>query len=401
MKFTRILQLFFFLILCAGNALAQESACATKPTEEEREKYMAELRLMNSVSSRAYEDNTLKVIMYRLREDDGSGALSDSAFAEEINNLNSFYSGHGICFSLMRIVNIDHSPYLNGAVWSDPDRIDSMKSVIATENPWFADAMTIYVLPPSVWYRGSSYGIPSTALIMTSNSTLGPLKWGTAHIAHEMGHCLGNFHTHDDTDGSRLEIVDRFCPLFPPLPNDQGLWWDCCAGADGLCSTPSDPRLSGMTSYGIAKVNAMTCQYQDTVATDIFGNLFTPDVSNIMSYAPVSCRNSFSWEQENRHHLTLDLNLDFASVQAPLDYTFGDALYNTNYAHIMAKNSITIAPGNAYTVEGDAQIMHEVEGFIDLKPGFEAAPTSTQGYFRARAKNLCENDPDLSYAMSN
>lgn len=388
----------FVSFLVCFTATAQSEHCGTLPTPAERARYAAELDLVKAMPQQrsTYEDNTIKVVMYRIRETDGSGGRSDGEFAEEINNLNSYFTAHDICFSLMRIDNIDNSAYTNEDDWDSIDEADSMTSVIVNAYPWFTDVLTIYVLPPTCWYGGSALGIPSTGLFMTS-STNG--KWGTAHIAHEVSHCLGNFHTHDDSGGAHLELVDRFCPL-GPFFNDQGAWFDCCAGADGLCSTQADPNIGDTTSYGEPRIDAATCTYEDTTWTDFFGNFFTPDVSNIMSYAPISCRNSFSWEQVNRFHLTLDLNLDFSNLQVPANYSFGDALYSSGYANLMAKDSIVIAPGNEYRVEGSAQILHEAEIYIDLRPGFVAAPTATSGIFRARAKDLCQNDTTLTYVLN-
>jgi hypothetical protein len=360
------------------------------PTVKEQKEYTRQLAILEQYAQRNYEDNTFKVVMYRIREDDGSGALSDSAFAEEINNLNTYYHLHDICFSLVRIENIDRSDYLLPN-WGDDNTSDSMKTVIATNYPIYNDAITIYVLPPSLFYRGSAYGIPASALIMTSQAG----KWNTSHIAHEVGHCLGLIHTHETVGNSSIEVVTR--TLAASCINGQGAWQDCNVGGDGLCDTPADFGLSSAT---VTEIDSANCTVS-VDSLDCLGDLYTPNPHYIMSYAPTSCRTIFSGQQVGKMHLTIDLSGIFNSTQAPSDFNFGDAIYTTSYAHFLAKNTITIAPGSTYSVQGDAQIIHDAEGYIDLKPGFTAAPSSVEGYFRARAKNLCENDPDLPYAMTN
>lgn len=373
----------------------QDGHCAYRATEEDRQKIRELEKLAAENPQRIYEDNTIKIAMYRLRHDDGSGALSDSAFAEEINNLNSYYDLHDICFSLVRIENIDNSAYLDAAIWNTNNGPDSLKSAIKSENQAFGDALTIYVLPPEIWYRGSSYGIPSTAVLMSSH----PNRWGRSHIAHELGHCLGNFHTHDDIGGGRLELVTRTFQLFQPLLNGQGAWWDCYQGADGFCDTQADPNLGDTTSWGAPRVDAATCTFQDTALTDFYGDTYHPDTDNIMSYSPMECRQVFSGLQVGRMHLTLDLNLDFSNKQAPNTKQLNGQTIINGHKHVLTKSSITVANNNPYEVLTFGEVIHESQGVITLHPGFRAAPTHPDGFYVARVKDLCNNSTEIDYSM--
>jgi hypothetical protein len=380
----------FALILSAQVTIGQTSACGTTPTKKERALYKSTLDFMRSSSQREFEDNTFKVVMYRLRNDDGSGARSDTEFAEEINLLNSYYSQYGVCFSLTRIVNIDNSAFVQ-LDWFG-DYVNSV-SMLANSFPAFNDAVTIYVLPTALNpnTKGRAFGIPSGAFSMVSSEGW----WGTALSAHEMGHCFGLLHTHETAGGTSFELVTR--DLGASCINGQGAWQDCNVGGDALCDTPADFNLN----FGVQFVDT-TCAYIfDSTIVDCHGNPYNPNPLNIMSYALQTCPNFLSGQQVTKMHLTIDLSGIFNNTQAPPDFNFGDALYSTSYAHFLAKNTITIAPGSAYTVHGDAQIIHDAEGFIDLKPGFTAAPSSVQGLFRARAKNLCDNDTNLPYSMTN
>lgn len=91
-------------------------------------------------------------------------------------------------------------------------------------------------------------------------------------LAHELGHYFGLFHTHGDF--SHDELVDGS---------------NCASEGDYICDTPADPTLSS------SNVNT-SCVYFGTV---IDGNsmLYTPDVSNVMSYSRKYCRNMFSPDQ--------------------------------------------------------------------------------------------------------
>lgn len=383
-----VLIIFFFPYIQPSSA--QTAVCGSIPSEQERRLYKQHLELMSTSGSRIYSDNTIKVVMYRLRDSDGTGARTDSEFAEEINTLNSYYTQHGVCFSLTKIVNIDNTSFVQ-LDWQND--YDNSRNTVVAAYPVFSDAVTIYVLPtaldPST--KGKAFGIPSSAFSMVSSAGW----WNTSLSAHEMGHCFGLFHTHETAGGSSFELVTR--DLGASCINGQGAWQDCNIGGDGLCDTPADFNFNFNSAFYDTACNYIF----DSTIVDCQGNPYNPDPRNIMSYASSACSDFLSGQQVNKMHLTIDLALIFNNTQAPQNYNFGDALYNSSFAHFLAKNSITIAPGNSYTVEGAAQIVHDAEGFIDMKPGFLAAPSSTQGYFRARAKDLCQNATDQPYAMPN
>lgn len=112
---------------------------------------------------------------------------------------------------------------------------------------------------------------------------------GYTTLAHELGHYFGLEHTHRAWQQSLClghECVDRNIEM-PPFCSKNGKI--CEKNGDGLCDTPADPQLNraGMMSG---------CNYVGT-ATDRFGTPYTPDVTNIMSYAKRNCRTSFSLGQ--------------------------------------------------------------------------------------------------------
>lgn len=94
-------------------------------------------------------------------------------------------------------------------------------------------------------------------------------------LPHELGHFFSLLHTHG-TNNEHLttELVDGS---------------NCNTDGDGICDTPADPRLNGLTVNG-------HCTYTGT-ETDAKGNLFMPDTSNIMSYSSKSCRTRFTEQQ--------------------------------------------------------------------------------------------------------
>ena len=115
---------------------------------------------------------------------------------------------------------------------------------------------------------------------------------GVSTLAHEIGHYFGLDHPHRNWDKGkcRQECVSRtrtFEPFSGPVCFKTGKV--CEKNGDALCDTPADPLLSrdGMMSG---------CTYVGT-ATDNYGDSYSPDVANIMSYATRACRTSFSQGQ--------------------------------------------------------------------------------------------------------
>ena len=94
-------------------------------------------------------------------------------------------------------------------------------------------------------------------------------------LAHELGHYFGLLHTHETAKGK--ELVDRS---------------NCRNTGDLLCDTPADPNLYTTT-------DPSTCQYTGA-HTDANKERYTPEVGNLMSYAPERCRQTFSQGQCHR-----------------------------------------------------------------------------------------------------
>jgi PKD repeat protein len=130
-------------------------------------------------------------------------------------------------------------------------------------------------------------------------------------LTHEMGHHLNLLHTHGPVNGT--------------LTNELVSGVNCSSAGDLLCDTPADPELNN------SNVNNVNCLYSvaGTPPTDAQGNLFDPDTSNIMSYAPQACTNTLSDEQYARiyagyhafknYYACPSLNVDFNSEENTID----------------------------------------------------------------------------------
>ncbi|MCB0665405.1 MAG: zinc-dependent metalloprotease, partial [Saprospiraceae bacterium] len=104
-------------------------------------------------------------------------------------------------------------------------------------------------------------------------------------LAHEIGHFFGLLHTHETALGVELVNGDN-----------------CESAGDLLCDTPADPNLAFTGLNG--------CSYTAPF-TDPNGDLYRPDPSNIMSYAPATCRRKFTGEQITTMQFWYDTELSY------------------------------------------------------------------------------------------
>jgi len=104
-------------------------------------------------------------------------------------------------------------------------------------------------------------------------------------LTHEIGHYFGLEHTHRNWNKSkcRQEAVSRTRRYANCLKT--GLI--CEKSGDGLCDTPAEPVLVNLVNSN--------CEFTGTELTDNWGDVYTPDTKNIMSYPTYStCREFFT-----------------------------------------------------------------------------------------------------------
>ncbi|GEM_PF-5723963 len=125
----------------------------------------------------------------------------------------------------------------------------------------------LYVVQNIVNANGYAYIGPSAERIFIERT-----RALTSTLWHEFGHALGLRHTHGFVNGTLTsELVDGS---------------NCTVAGDRICDTPADPQLSS------SNVDA-NCNYTGSLM-DSNGDLFNPDVQNILSYAPGQCRDHYS-----------------------------------------------------------------------------------------------------------
>ncbi len=250
-----------------------------------------------SLSEKAYGTTTFNVPiqLHILRNDAGTGGISEADCLRAFERLNKFYINASIHFYQVDAIN-----YIDETLFYDYNKTQ-MNSLDAAHG--VTNVMNIYVANTVSNSSGSAIcghaQFPGGLdFVMQATSCM---KNGST-LAHEVGHYLGLYHTHSTVFGD--EAVDGS---------------DCSTEGDLLCDTPADPRLSGGSNF-----NSSGCNYYGTV-TDENGQLYDPMVTNVMSYASKECRVDFTEEQYDRILWTLENErtyLDWPTVLIDVDAYF-------------------------------------------------------------------------------
>lgn len=296
--------------------------------------------------------DSVAVSMHIIETVPGAANITLADLEREIEQVNRAFSSAGIAFFICgspRFVRGESSYDFTAG-----DQLNASLYISNTINIYFADEVTASADQALCGYAQFPWrGTPETRYIMMNKSC----ATNGATLAHELGHFYGLLHTHETAYGR--EYVNGA---------------NCGRAGDQLCDTPADPKLN--------EPNMMRgCAYIGEVR-DPLGQAYKPPVSNLMSYAPSTCRRVFSagqaeivraiHENENAYLAsncdfypdfaisTPTVKLDIRSDQdVTLDYTFEHIAIDQEYEVSL---NVTIAE------------TPEEDGFILLKEKVRLTP---------------------------
>jgi len=207
------------------------------------------------------------------------------------------YSEHGIYFTFIGSNYVDDDDLYDFCVNPlDPNALDCIEQgdpggedilpLLNTDQHF--NAIDIYFLGPESGLLGAfAPSIPAKAIVYGAGVA------ETNAISHEMGHCLGLYHTfHGFVHSSGLPCESGPCsePFNPIAPT--------CDCGDFISDTPADP-CSG------CYINN-SCEYvQDPGCALPYYSGYQPPIENFMSYAHSQCRMEFTQGQERRMKFTM------------------------------------------------------------------------------------------------
>ncbi len=273
LKVISVFSLLFTLLfsLHAQNGAEQIMPCHSTLTPEtvtQTDKYAADAAAYTPLKQKT----TIPVTAHLIRRSDGTDGVSEAELTAAIAVVNQAYTDADFEFEIVETNLIDSDDYYTL----------SNNQINAVSNAHHVPNTVNLYLPGSAVYGTS-------ATCGWTKYPWSPVQSGTNHnndyvvinkvclnngstLAHEFGHYLGLYHTHefyDSSDGG--ESTDGS---------------DCLTKGDRICDTPADPMLHNQVNND--------CEYTG----DEIG--YTPDTENIMSYSLASCRQHFSQGQLNR-----------------------------------------------------------------------------------------------------
>lgn len=222
--------------------------------------------ISNEISARSTSSSfCINVYFHIVRNSNETNAFPEPDTDEIIKELNTYFSPHDIYFNKSGKDYIDDSDFLTVAIVGNS--VDP--ALFQTQNN--PNAINFYIVDE--FDRDGLAGAAET--VLATNLAI-KNEWAESIIAvHEVGHCLNLWHTHQAGDNGVEKITRR---------DSEGA--NCDSAGDYLCDTPADPGLS------VDNVDS-NCQYIGETA-------HTPLTNNIMSGAPVFCRDSFTTGQFDR-----------------------------------------------------------------------------------------------------
>jgi hypothetical protein len=344
--------------------------CDTRASDTGYYMRNAEQFLANRLAQRGIDpglDNfsapyNVRVFIRIVRQDNGT--LPGCTMAEALQNFEEMkvqYSPHNICFQLLGIDFIDDTYLNNFNVSANLENV--YPDYIRNNNLDVNGAITIFVHYNYLNNTGSSgraYGIP--------NHFLSVARWAATStdvhsiFGHEMGHCLGLYHTFESNLG--FENVTR---------NSANPCYDCGADGDLCCDTPADYEDSQDNT------SSTTCNYNGS-NVDLCGATYNPSTINIMSYQPWTCISSGSsaitGNQRTRMHATIvnPLGPIFTRV-AEDNLSLSTVSASSNAVRLYsAKNNVATGSGASVSHTGSSQAYYAAGTSITFSPGVTLSP---------------------------
>lgn len=318
---------------------------------------------------------SVRVFFHIIRRSNGTGGQSSAILPNCLNILNNDFNAHNINFingGNDFIDSDDFFGYVDDQTCSGCTDCDFTQLINTRIHE---DAIDIYILPPYVFNGGRASGIPGRALVIGGNATFNGVNSSlpvSQVLSHEMGHCLGLFHTFHGTCTCENRDCNGNTVGCPELVN--GTNGTTCG--DLVSDTPADPIRLFSVSLG------STCTWNNTTMRDANNQLYNPDERLIMAYTYPQCMQLFTNGQGTRMREHLATSSILQSRIIPNDIFIQNETFSSGQTILTANNSITAGRSVTTGSEGDvvvttnSDVAFQAGSVIKLMPGFNAVSGS-------------------------
>jgi len=309
----------------------------------------------------------MKIFVHIIADGNGANvACGDSSILRQLENMQGFYAPHSICFQLlgMDIINDTDLNTHN----ADHEELELLPYMVN-------NTMNIFVhwdlFNDDENLNGIAYGIPNSYLSVSRGAITSITNRST--LAHEMGHCLGLYHTFEVAYGE--EEIPR-----------TGDCKNCGQAGDFLCDTEADPHSDEYDTGDYINTSCIYTDYLTRECGDVYYE-YDMDPHNLMAYGRRSCRDLFTNGQGARMSTTIIsfpiLSDRLSSSSVVLNENANVNISSGTFAH-GAESSITVQ-GNEYVVSGSARGYFNAPA-ITIKPNVRLQP-GADGFCRVYVDN--------------
>lgn len=369
--YTIIISIIFCLSMSA------QTPCGTGPLNLTNAKKIADK--LNQ-RERFYDGQRLMVrlALHRITASNGTGGFTWNEINDWVSTLPNAFAEYNICFTVIHREDIMDNSYNNmtsfsGTLWEDlieENRVTNAINIYFVENADKGGIATGFLfLSPTIF--------PTVTIARSVN---GVNIFNTPVLAHEIGHCLGLLHTHEDY--LCVENIER-----------TGSNVNCETCGDELCDTPADHNLVISSS----NVNDANCQYIGGRSRN--GLPYNPDTRNIMSYTLPACMLNFTEGQGNRMRNYMLNTGELDDIFIPFNRLVAGTLpingNNTSYWGVENDIYASFSNGIFYvplTITSTGDVTFEASNEIMLNDGFEAQEGSN---FYAKIGLYSCNNPGI------
>lgn len=336
--------ILFLFFLNALSIKAQKIFCGTRPKGPAILFNQKQKDILNSVSA-INTPYSVKVYVTVFADNDGNNrAETDANIKADFQFMANAFQAQNICFMLVGIKQVNNTDLNNQDVNTETSEL----------NPYMVSGfLNVFYHKELPGYYGYAYNIPNTFLSMVGGANL------RAILGHEMGHCLGLYHTFETWEDTAKEFVAR-----------TGNCKNCETNGDVLCDTPADDN---------GGVNA-SCVYIGT-GTDACStpSTYSPLTNNMMAYGDYNCLTTITNGQGERMRLFLTTNaslMPFVSQDNLLIPVFSNYTVSSGTGYTLARDFVTVSEGSAnMTVNGTANYSFQAKKVL-IKSGTKFSPSA-------------------------
>jgi hypothetical protein len=295
---------------------------------------------------------TVRIFLHIIRRSDGTGGQTLNEIETALSILNTDYEAHNITFSLLGIDEIKNNEIYNRTSFSGDNNGDGKFDDFSPNS--HSEAIDIYLFPNDKLNYGLASGIPGTALVIGGN-LFGSNLSSARTISHEMGHCLGLYHTFHG-------LCESGCAELPNGSNGS-----TCG--DFVADTPADPQTF--------QVNQNTCTWNGVRCNGESGNQYNPDVHLIMAYVPPNCMQYHTSGQGARMRTTLANSSLLQNVADVCPHIIiYDRTYPSNIENILGKHNFTVTGClvdiTNSTINANTTVNINAQNGVTIEPDFWA-----------------------------